>query len=375
MFKADNFKSKSYIFILTILFVLFSSCTPTSQKNRDIASYNESNASSTNSYNENAISGRRKSSLNFEINEAELLNIDEERGKILFQLNDHEKAIVEIDISEIDHRSVQSYRSQLKNTTSVPKTEKMELKVNNYEMVGCDYTKGITSDCTEEKLTIDDIQKMLRNASSKEEFLQNFPKNKVSKFTFVYNSKSQQHASEALPRVIRFSADSDFFMAYSGDNSQHIELQFFDHKNKKYNYGVIDFKAQPKLNTDIKRLNCLSCHQANGRTMPGVIWTSYDRWPGVIGSFDDNISPSLNSQSSEMDQIQHREYKMLQALRASRNLAYSTLPWANGSDTYPYTTQLKRINYWFRPNAHIAVSASIRRAEIIGHKILNSDFY
>ncbi|MEO1251679.1 MAG: hypothetical protein AAFW81_04945 [Pseudomonadota bacterium] len=132
-----------------------------------------------------------------------------------------------------------------------------------------------------------------------DEFLAVLPEDFRSRYSLVYDSRSNQAASVKAPRALVFNSDASLVIAFNGEKHQPgyhtIEMmQFTD--DAEFQFQRIYFPADlapdnaardENLKPYFSMLNpleCASCHRSNQRP----IWDTYSLWPGVFGSNYDN---------------------------------------------------------------------------------------
>lgn len=249
---------------------------------------------------------------------------------------------------------------------------------NSVDHVGDETTKSIASNCLEQKITFEEIKNLGSKATDLNSFLQSIPKASLQKFTMAYKSPNPQGPHTPTegfrcPRIIRFSADAKVILAYRacGAKEETVDAIYFDDLKKEPLFAQLIFE---KNGTKVSRWaspaelkSCLLCHQsASGRTMPGWIWQSYDKWDGFFGSHDDIVDPT---KAEGEPQLILRERQWLAYHKKSSLPALSTLPWSTAKDDYPYLSVPKLMNYNYRPNAHLTVALSRLKAQQIAMKL------
>lgn len=131
-----------------------------------------------------------------------------------------------------------------------------------------------------------------RNITDLEKLLATFQTKSLQYHLYSYGSESLQKATWLSPRVIVYTYDADFIMAFNGDSSlpgfYDLEILRFDHKDWKFIPEVIHFdpkgKAAPR--PDLHPTECADCHQKDIRPN----WEPYFHWVGFYGSEDDNLN-------------------------------------------------------------------------------------
>ena len=117
----------------------------------------------------------------------------------------------------------------------------------------------------------------------------------------LYDSMSRHRVQTTFqnPRVISSSSDSNFVMAWVGDDgtklADSVETMFFNREKRSFVFNEIVFTDKgPKFSEDnesVSGKSCLSCHQPQKRTSdqidPRPIWEPYPYWFGAYGSIFD----------------------------------------------------------------------------------------
>lgn len=149
------------------------------------------------------------------------------------------------------------------------------------------------------QLSLDWIHRQLNDAKSVEQLLGKFDKKSLERHLLAYHSESQQFASIPSPRVLVYSENADFVMAFNGepgtDGYNDLEILRFDHQDWKFHPEVIHFdpKGREEARIEAHPTVCMQCHQTDVRPN----WDGYFHWVGFYGSEDDNMNagaPNLN---------------------------------------------------------------------------------
>lgn len=104
----------------------------------------------------------------------------------------------------------------------------------------------------------------------------------------VYQSRSNQHGSEDLPRIILFKDSESPIIAFAGHSGvaggNNIEIIDYDRKTHKFEFYEIAQK-DGKVTVERNPTECMGCHTSSLRPN----WDPYVLWPGSFGSIDDQI--------------------------------------------------------------------------------------
>ncbi len=131
-----------------------------------------------------------------------------------------------------------------------------------------------------------------QNLKSMEALLSKFQPKSLERHLLAYSSESKQFASFISPRVIVYSYDADFIMAYNGEPDSEgfyeLEILRFDHAKSAFQPELITFdpKGINAPHYDPQPTNCIKCHQND----PRPNWDPYFHWVGFYGSEDDNTN-------------------------------------------------------------------------------------
>jgi len=163
--------------------------------------------------------------------------------------------------------------------------------------------------------------------------LKALPPEFMSSYTLVFDSGSSQDASLVNPRAIVFGRSAKFILAFNGDFSQEgyqrLEMMQFRDADMHYELREITFDQQGATISTKNPPQCLSCHG----DVPHPIWQSYNIWPGVFGSIDDDIGAA--DQDAQFANFvsaasSHPRYKYLHARPDISN----QWPYRDGGDYY-----------------------------------------
>jgi len=221
---------------------------------------------------------------------------------------------------------------------------------------------------------------------TKQDFLNQLPKNVLQKFTFITKSESLQRlgVDEMHPRVMRFRTDGKFIITYTtakvpGVNDT-IEAIFFDDTTRRYNFIHTEFYSEDQLRksssyskTTLNPKSCFACH---GGIDPRPNWAQYEKWAGTYGNFDDSMGSLSSIDHPGVDHLDLYT-QMRDGLRGTIEL--ETLPWPSTTspdfNKYPYINQLKLQNYNSRPNAHFTIVGSRLNSQRLVRKMTEYPHY
>ena len=156
-------------------------------------------------------------------------------------------------------------------------------------------------------ITFDSLKKLItdNNVNSIESLLPLLPKELVSQYALVTQSRSQQEASPSNPRVILFGSNAKFILTFNGDPKQKgyrtLEVTEFKDDTKTFEYREISFSPGGKPSySQSNPSTCLQCHG----TPPRPIWDSYPLWPGTYGSQENELDSARGASKKEETQYQ-----------------------------------------------------------------------
>lgn len=148
-----------------------------------------------------------------------------------------------------------------------------------------------------ERITADRILKIIekKEISTIDELLPDLPAELRENYSLVYGTRNTaQHASELTPRVILFSDDGGFQLAFTGDESvqggNRLEM-ITQQSDGSYSFSQVVLEKGKAPSLELNPAFCKSCH---GK-VPRPIWDAYPFWPGVYGSDHDKLKPAGNS--------------------------------------------------------------------------------
>ncbi len=113
----------------------------------------------------------------------------------------------------------------------------------------------------------------------------------MERHTFVFDSRSLHGSSYKNPRAIVYGKSANFILTFNGspdqEGFQKLEVAQFNQKKKTYDFIEIEFSSSKSPGYSISKPGgpggiCLQCHINNK-----PIWDTYDIWPGVYGSIDE----------------------------------------------------------------------------------------
>lgn len=179
-------------------------------------------------------------------------------------------------------------------------------------------------------LSLSTIQSAAQKSNSVESFLSSLPETDRSVFTLIYKGNGLQESSVTSPRVLLFDPQGKNYLTFTSDPSMRgghsVEWLSYD-KLKGFQFREIIFEKGFKESSSSRNSNllnrqelakkiglleedldaargavinssmimsvsnptkCLSCHQSL-MNIVHPIWNSYPHWPGVVGSFDDQV--------------------------------------------------------------------------------------
>ena len=131
---------------------------------------------------------------------------------------------------------------------------------------------------------ITSVEKMLEALAKagKDEFFKNY--------VLMFHSRSLQKASFESPRVIMFSDEDEFVMAFDGEGKQ-MEMMEFDRDERAFKFFEVDFEKDPLQAVSLMNPSkCLDCHL---RPDPRPNWDHYPFWAGMYGGFDDGYTRTI----------------------------------------------------------------------------------
>lgn len=141
----------------------------------------------------------------------------------------------------------------------------------------------------------------IRKIGSVEELLQQLPAELRSKYVLLYDSRSLQKATWKSPRVVLYSRDARFLLAFSGgdpavDPEGFNKIEMIQWKGPKDGYEMREVAftggtSRPKV-SEKNPETCLKCHrdQADSQKLR-PIWDTYPLWPGAYHSEAEGTRP------------------------------------------------------------------------------------
>ena len=173
-----------------------------------------------------------------------------------------------------------------------------------------------------------------------EDFLPRLDSELLANYLLLHNSNSLQRSTLDAPRVILFSDDGMFMLAFNGGGSlpgaDRIEMIQFNPNDKKFEFYDATFPKSADQNVVFSGKNpaeCTSCHRADLRPN----WDSYPFWKDAYGSIEgsdtlrvDMFPETKLFKSFQEHAKQNERYKQLQGLQsqtverqAKRNLDFN----------------------------------------------------
>jgi hypothetical protein len=180
-------------------------------------------------------------------------------------------------------------------------------------------------------------------------------------YTMIYDSDSIQDATPANPRVVLYGRLAKFILTFNGDPSQvgydRAEILQFRDDTQQFELRKITFTGGTATISDANPAECVFCHG----TDPRPFWSSYNNWPGVFGSQDDNLyGDEVTSFASFIAMAPHHDrYK---------NLVRKT----DISASWPYRVDGRHVD---RTNDRFGRLVGGLAAQSSARSVLNSPFY
>ena len=196
------------------------------------------------------------------------------------------------------------------------------------------------------------------------ELLPLLPRELLSNFTFVYDSRSpfRPSISPEFPRVVLFTEDARLVLTFTADPDKPglnvLESLSFDDGTARFEPHVYPLPAAERLGWQPARdnSNCSSCHGAD----PRPIFDSYPVWPGFYGSVLDTFAKDRTGRNEAAN------YRFF-LTHAARTEPYKYLIFPSGSAVTPYldphnskrdATELEPSDMRFLPNTRLGMALS-----------------
>lgn len=173
--------------------------------------------------------------------------------------------------------------------------------------------------------SVDSIRDMIRerNIRTMDEFISELPKDILTHYTLMHESKSLHGASFAEPRALLFGQTGQWIVSFNGSSGQAagnmVEMMIYNPKDKTYAFHELDFSGPaPVLKENPTK--CLACHGSN----PRPIWDHYNAWPGAYGDVDDRYTEMEYKYLQEFvsKASSHPRYKHLKNLASGYKLSF-----------------------------------------------------
>ena len=130
-----------------------------------------------------------------------------------------------------------------------------------------------------------------RSIRQVEDLLPHLDSELLSNYLLLHRSNSLQEASLNEPRVILFSNDGNFLMAFNGGGDlvghDRLEMIEFNQNEKKFEFHSLRFPDTAEGNVVFSEKNppeCQGCHRDDLRPN----WDSYPFWKDAYGSIEDS---------------------------------------------------------------------------------------
>ncbi|MFI4933054.1 MAG: hypothetical protein ACHP7N_00385 [Caulobacterales bacterium] len=207
------------------------------------------------------------------------------------------------------------------------------------------------------------------------ELLPLLPRSFRANFTLVYDSRSPfaSSISPKYPRVVLFSDDARFVLAFTGDPNAPaddlVETMSFDDSAASFSLRAYLLPAAERRawRPSAGASNCSSCHGGDARP----IFDAYPIWPGFYGSVLDTFP---------RDRVGRSEKKLYQAFLAGprRSGVYRALIFRRGSPVTPYldprrvrrgVVELDPAAFPFLPNARLGMALTELNRQRIYRKL------
>jgi hypothetical protein len=150
-----------------------------------------------------------------------------------------------------------------------------------------------------------------RHVRSIDELLSLLPNSLRSRYVLIYASRSLQNASYHDPRVLLYTRDAKFVVAYNGasaeDGYRTLETMEFDDRARAFYFRELTFPAEGAdsdraVVSEPNPPRCRVCHGDD----PHPVWDSYPTWPGAYGEEDRARHPGAAERAGFSDFLAHR---------------------------------------------------------------------
>ena len=158
-------------------------------------------------------------------------------------------------------------------------------------------------------VTIEGLLKLITDEklTSIEGVLERLPAELRNRYVLMYKSRSLQRATFAKPRVILFTGNAGFMLAFgSGDpelsGGDRIETIQFREGENRWEMREIAFRpGRPPVVSPVNPRKCLECHQSPARrdVDPRPNWEPYNLWPGAYASADGRLTSVFGFSSKD----------------------------------------------------------------------------
>ncbi len=216
-----------------------------------------------------------------------------------------------------------------------------------------------------QEFSFSDLQKLIQDKkpNSVESVLRLLPKDYLTNYTLVFESRSLQQSTVKNPRAIVFGNDGRLIITFNGDPTlpgyDSVETMQFNQETLEMEFRHIQFKNKTALISEKNPQLCMSCHGELGHP----IWGSYSAWPGVYGTNDDTIfnnDEGDNFRSFLKGMKKHSRYRYLNQRPEISNV-------------WPYREDgSKHIS---RPNDRVGNFLGNLWGQSVSRRIINSNFY
>ncbi len=159
---------------------------------------------------------------------------------------------------------------------------------------GCaDSARARTPPASRDELRFDTLRQRIvdTGARSIEDVIASLPASLRSRYVLMHESRSVQEATYRDPRVLLYTEDAKFVLAFNGDPAEagHLALETLEFNDDAgvFRLREVTFPSETAgpthaLFSDVNPPRCLSCH----RDEPQPIWDEYPEWPGAYGAVD-----------------------------------------------------------------------------------------
>lgn len=167
-------------------------------------------------------------------------------------------------------------------------------------------TSDLIIDVSPNRINPDYLNNLIINyeITSVESFIDQLPKEYLSSFAMMRQSKSRHVSSLEYPRIISYGNDSSTMIAISTHPEDpainEVEVVFFDESDYQWKFFLANFSSSNPQFFDATT-TCGRCHGNPARP----IWGSYPDWPGALGDSANGEGAIIEEEFEVLNRIQN----------------------------------------------------------------------